>query len=274
MRSLLNQEDLDQTKADSDSGNSSSRIVKLDSGKNALWFLSPVYDYGYVHWINFDSGQTRVFVCAGDKDGKGWQPDECMLCEYVRGMYGEARETGNKREAEGIKIHASKARAKFEASFIVAKGEVVRQKVKSGGKAKVISVPAFDSDELEIGILRLSKAQFDTFTGLLDSDKFPHIGSLEDLMNRPFIFDKRRHDKKDQYETVKCIPWPRKMEMPEDIEWDADDFDLSALYTVDTGKIEDAASELTGDTNDEDEGTTDITDEEFFDDDDFEDDDV
>lgn len=276
MKSLLSQEDNEQTAVDSDSGSSSSRIVKLDSGRNALWILSPNYEYGYVHWVQFEDGKRKPIVCAGGPDGKGWQPDECMLCDFIKSKYAEARDTDNKREAEGIKNYANRMSAKFEIVFIAAKGEMLREKTKINGKTKIVNVPAFDTDELEIGLLRLSNAQYRNMMKLVSDDAFPYIRSEKDLLNRAIIFDKRKRGK-DNFETVECRPGSKKpMKMPGDIEWDADDFNLESMFEIDTEAIEESVAELSG-------GSEDIDDEEFYDDedvdvddddDDFEDDDL
>ena len=273
MKSLHNEEDVDQTLSDSDS-RSSSKIIKLDDGDTAIWILSPIYNDGYVHWAEMDDKKRVRVVCAGGIEGAGWTPEECIACDFVRTKYGKAREAANKREAEGIKNYAGRLRAKFEATFIAAKGSMITHRVRRDGKYKDVVVPKFDTDDLEIGFLQLSTAQYRSLVAVKDNYDF--IKSFKDCTNRPMVFNKKQRGK-DIYKTVEVRPGSRKpQELPEEVEWSEDDFDLSPFYEVNVEKIEEVIAMLNDD-NSDDEEDVDIDDSKFYkedddDDDDFEDD--
>ena len=269
MKSLFNEEDVDQSLEDGDTGGGSSKIIKFDDGDNPIYILSPTHDYGFVHWVELDEKRRARVVCSGGKEGKGWAHEECMLCDFVRSKYAEARESNNKAEAEGLKNFAGRIKAKFEVSMIAAKGEMVRHGIRDKrGKRKYVWVPTFDTDDLAVGILQMSFAQYKSFIGLKDSDDFPYIKTLKQLADRPIIFDKKQRGQ-DKYKTVQCRPGSRKpVELPEEVEWDEEEYKIDEIYNIDMERIEEIVEELSGVSNDDDDDDSDIDDSEFYSDDD------
>ena len=280
MRSLYNEEDVERT-IDEGDNRSGVRRISLDKGDNAIWILSPKQANGFKHWVNTGEGRRPV-VCAGGPEGEGWAPDECMLCDFIKSQFAAAREASNAREAEGIKTFAKGLKANASISMIAAKGEIriMRRRNKKTKKFRDIAVPVFDTEALTVGVLQMSNAQYKNFIGLVKDDEYPFIKKLRNLTDRPIIFDKRKRGD-DRMETVRCRPGTKvAMDLPDEIEWDEEDFDLEADYEIDVDRIEEVVAELTGDTDDDD---TEDEDETFYDDDgededddddDFEDDDV
>ena len=261
MRSLYNEEDVERT-IDEGDNRSGVKRVSLDTGENAIWILSPKQANGFRHWVGAGKNRRPV-ICAGGPEGEGWAPDECMLCDFIKSQYAASREASNAREAEGIKTFANGMRANASISMIAAKGEIriMRRRNKKTKKFRDIAVPVFDTDASTVGILNLTNAQYKNFIGLVKDDEYPYIKKLRNLTDRPIIFDKRKRGD-DRMETVKCRPGTKvAMDLPDEIEWDEEDFDLEAEYEIDVDRIEEVVAELTGDTDDDD------VDETFYDDD-------
>ena len=272
--SLHDQESVDSTLDYSTNKGVGQKIVKIEKGDNAIWILTPAYNAGYVHWYRNEQGQRRRVVCAGGLEGEGWSPEECLLCELAAGKFAEARETSDKIESAGIKEAARDVKGKFEATLIVAKGEmrIIRKKVK--GKVKDIAVPVFDTDEMEIGLVNLTARQYEAYCDLLQNEKYPYMKSPKDRTNRPIIFNKKKRGN-DSFESLVCRPATKNpQDKPDEIleAYDEGDFDVDAPYEIDMEKIEEAVDALTDDDG-EDEDDVELEDSEFYEDEDDEEDD-
>ena len=171
---------------------------------------------------------------------------------------------GETKAVKRLREHASQMRARYEAAFIGAKGEFVKEK-KNGKK---VNVPDFE--EGEVGILPMTRTQFESFTGLRKDEKFKFMKGPQDLVNRVIVADKAKRGGSD-YATIEFIP-SSHISDPPDLEYDEDDFDLDARYEIDEDIIEKIMLALDGD--DEDDDGLDMDEEDFnLDDDDDDDDD-
>ena len=213
---------------------SGSNVLKIPEGKTPIYLLSGEYQDGYVHWVNIAGNITRV-VCLGGVEGRGWAPDECPICKYVAEMYGKAKklEESHGKEDKRVKALRKKAgrlRAKYEAHFVAAKGELVREKTGSGKKR---FVPDFE--DCDVGILSCTKQQFEDLTSIRKSEKYPFMNGGKDLLNRPIVVDKRKRGDS-IYATSEFIPSKRTSDL--DVDYDEDELGLDSDFEIDEESAE------------------------------------
>ena len=266
-KQLDNDQDVKQSL---DSMESDGKTLKIKEGRTPVYILDSTYEDGYIHWI----GGKRI-VCAGGLEGRGWAPDVCACCKKVEAAFKKAKqlEGKSKKAAEKTRGTARGARAKYEAQFLAAVGELVVMKdPKTGNKRKVP-----DFDEARVGILPFTAKQFEDFTGLRSNENFPQIEGPEDLLNRVIILDKKKRGES-KYPTIEYIPAKSPSDPPE-IEYDRDEFDLAESFIIDEeavingAKLFDAPAVRTEDvdSNDDEEENVDNyeADEDDFDEDDI-----
>ncbi len=237
-RSLDSEEDISGSVEDSSSYDSS--YVKLETGPNPIVILVRSYSDGYKHWIELPDGSTAVVVCAGGLEGKGFAPDECSLCKLAQSNYKrgkELRNRGNKKEGNALKDEGNNIRANYSATFVVAKGQLVIERI----KGKKVKLPDFEG--AEIGLLSLSQKQYKDLVGLRDDDDYKFIESGADLLHRTLMFIKTKKSPKSRYETVEIKPGKKTVKISVDKD------DLKELfkageesYVVDEERVE----EVTG----------------------------
>lgn len=223
------------------------RILKIGEGKTPVYLLSDDYADGYVHWTTLPDGGRKRLVCLGGLEGKGWAPDNCPLCQMTASIYKKAKAAegqGNKDLAETIRRRASGMRAKYEAHFLAVKGEMVKEK---RGDKKVF-VPDFE--EGTVGLLSMTKQQFEQFTGLRSNPEYPFMKGSQDLVNRVFVLDKAKREGS-SFATTLFIPSKHVSDAP-DVEYEAAEFeDMEADFETDADAM-DSAVELLAAVEDED----------------------
>jgi len=251
-----------------DSMETQGNILRIPEGRTPVYILNSEYADGYAHWVKAKGGgvSPRV-VCAGGVEGKGWVPEECPICALVAALYKKAKSIeakhGETDEVKTLRKSASNIRAKYEAHFLAVKGELVKERVKGGKKM----VPDFEDGQ--VGILSLTRQQFEDFVYLRKSDKLPFMKDGEDLTNRIIVLDKRKRGKS-TYATTEFIPSKRTSDPP-DLEYDEEEFDLEEDFEVDEDDLENAA-DLSRKSKDDDDDDFEDDDVDFEDDDDDDDD--
>jgi len=248
-KDLTNEEDVEQSVADAE-GSSRGNNLKIPEGKTPVFILKSDYADGYVHWVNLPEGPSRA-VCGCTEDHKGWDPENCPLCKVTAKLYGQAKKLENEEGKDDpavkkIRARANRMRSKYEAHFLAVVGELVKEKV---GPGKFVWSPDFD--DAKVGILSMTRQQFNDFTALRNSpDKFPFMKGPADLCNRAIVLEKSKKGNS-EFATIEFIPSKRSSDPPE-VEYEEDDFDLDADFEVDGERLE-KMSELLG----EEEGETD-----------------
>jgi hypothetical protein len=238
-KKITNDEDI-QESADSFESQGGKNL-KIPEGKTPVYFLSEDYADGYVHWVTLPDGGRKRLVCLGGLEGKGWQPDDCPICGLVARLYKTAKDAEKKDgETSGVRALRKRAgglRAKYEAHFLVAKGEMVKEKNKEGRK---VFVPDFEDST--VGILSMTKQQYELFTGLRSNESYPFMKGAPDLVNRIIVLDKAKRGESN-FATTEFIPARAKSDPPE-VEYDADDFDLEEDFVVEEEEVSSAAELL------------------------------
>ncbi len=200
-----------------------SHIIKFNKDEKApIYLLKSQFTDGYAHWVPVPSGDVVRVPCVGGAAGGGRAPDECPICKYVGDLYKQASQArGGKSDA--LRQKASKMRGSYEIYFIAAKGST--NIVKLEGNKRTTKV---EFDNPQVGVLRLTKAQYTTLRGL--PTKFDYITSNKDLFNRYIMVDKQvRND--DDYASIEFIPAKKPTERP-DVEI-PEDVDISELFEID-----------------------------------------
>jgi hypothetical protein len=242
-KDLTNEEDVEQSVADAEGGKQGNNL-KIPEGKTPVYILKSDYADGYVHWVNLPEGPSRV-VCGCAEDHKGWDPENCPLCKVTAKLYGQAKKLENEEGKDApavkkIRARANRIRSKYEAHFLAVVGELVKEKV---GPGKFVWSPDFD--DAKVGILSMTRQQFNDFTALRNSpDKFPFMKGAADLCNRAIVLEKSKKGNSD-YATTDFIPSKRSSDPPE-VEYEEDDFDMDSDFEVDGERLEKIA-ELVGD---------------------------
>jgi hypothetical protein len=250
-KDLTNEEDVQQSLADSE-GSRGSSILKIPEGRTPVYILKSDYSDGYAHWVQLPEGPSRV-VCSADEDHKGWDPQNCPLCKATAKLYGLAKQAENKEgkddpQAKRLRQTANRMRAKYEAHFLAAQGELVKEKVAPG---KYVYAPDFS--EAKVGVLSMTRQQYNDFTAVRSSpDKFPFMKGPEDLVNRAIVLSKAKRQGSD-FATIEFIPAKRPMDPPE-VEYEEDDFDLDADFEADPERVAKMAEMLEGVENSDDAG--------------------
>jgi hypothetical protein len=233
-KNLLSEEDVQST-IDS-MGGSTSKVFKFDENKHTPVFLMcSRYQSGHVHYVELPGGGCQRIVCASEK----FDPTSCKLDGICLENYREAKRLesdGDPVAGKRLRDATNKMRRVFAAEFIAVKGEMITTKDSKTGKKTEVA----DFEDGEVGILSLSEAQFQDFTGLVNSAEYPYMKSFADLFNRAIIVDKRKREKagkKALYPTTKFIPSANTSPKPK-IEYNEDEFNLDSDFEVDLEKIE------------------------------------
>lgn len=220
VKDFMNDEDIKES--DSMTKDKSFNIKIKEGEKAPIYFLKSQFADGYSHWVQTSSGDKVRVPCCGGAQGGGRAPDECPICKYVNDLYNRASKT-NEREAKSLREEAKDMRASYEMYFIAAKGSETVVKIE-GNKHKT----KIDFEDPQVGLLRLSKAQYDTLRGL--TTKYSFLVSNADLFKRYIILDKQvRND--DSWATLEMIPAEKPMRKP-DVEI-PEDVTLDGLFDVD-----------------------------------------
>jgi hypothetical protein len=253
-KSLTDEDDIQGSLDGSANQEGGGKNLKIPEGKTPIHILSEDYADGYIHWAKLPDGSLKRLACLGGLEGHGWVPDTCPLCGVVAQLYKQAKslekEEGETAEVKKLRKKAFDLRAKYEAHFLAAVGELVREKdAKTGNK---IFVPEFDQGK--VGILSMTRQQYENFTALRNSESFEFMKGPEDLINRVIILDKAKRDGS-AFATIEFIPSKRQSESPK-IEYEADDFDLEEDFELDEDTCNEVV-ELIGSFDEEDDSPTD-----------------
>ena len=250
------------------------RTLTIPEGKTPVYFLSGSYADGYIHWVSLPDGSRVRVVDPDGLEGRGWTPDTNPITKYCQTLYKEAKaaeDAGQEKKAKALRARAGQMKPRYEARFLVAVGELVRVKKKDGSKG---FEPDFEG--AKVGILALTRKQFDDFVALRKSERYPFIKSPQNLLDRPIILDKRKRDDA-MFATIEFIPSRHPMDPP-DVEYDADDFDLDSDYEADEEQVAKLAKLLRGAAKDDDDDEVELDtadddddlDDDFLDDEDAE----
>lgn len=200
-----------------------SSIIRIkDDEKAPIYLLDSKYSDGFSHWVKVSSGDSVRVPCCGGIEGGGRAPDDCPICKYVTDLYNRASKAKG-REAEALRKEAGDMRASYEIYFVAAKGS--ENVVKIEGTKHITKV---EFDDPQIGLIRLSKAQYNTFRSI--PTKYPYIVGFKDLFNRYIIFDKKVRDE-DDWATVEMIPAKKPTPKP-DVEI-PEEITIEGLFDVD-----------------------------------------
>lgn len=252
-KSLTDEDDI-QESLDGSATQEGGKNLKIPEGKTPIYILSEDYADGYIHWAKLPDGTIKRLACLGGLEGHGWVPDTCPICGVVAQLYKQAKsiekEEGETAEVKKLRKKASDLRAKYEAHFLTAAGELVREKDAKTGEKKF--VPEFDQGK--VGILSMTRQQYENFTALRNSESFEFMKGPEDLINRVIILDKAKRDGS-TFATIEFIPSKRQSDAP-DIEYEADDFDLEKDFELDEDTCNEVV-ELIGSFDEDDDSPTD-----------------
>lgn len=257
-KSLDNDDDVENSLESSKNERSDGHFLRLKEGKHALYFLSNDYAEGYVHWVSTPEGARRV-VCSGGLDGKGWAADTCPICAEVANLFKKAKKHEDSHGKDNavtnkLRKRARNFRAKYEAHFLAAAGTFIR--VKQG--TEKIWEPDFD--DAKVGILSLSREQYENFTALRNSEQYPFMKGGADLTNRVIVYDKAKRDDS-TFATVEFKP-AKKPSDPPDVEYDESEFDLEEAFVIDEEEVEKMSIVITSPSVDDDADYEDEDDEE------------
>ena len=231
------------------------RSITIDIGKTPIYILTAKYEFGFIHWVKLGTANVPV-VCAAGKDGGGFAPDDCQLCEKTAGHYKAAKKLEKAKKPEAAAKEKKKGndiRAKWAAQFIVAKGEFVKTLIQGVKK----DIPNFD--DVEVGILSMTQKQYQDLIDLRDDDDYPYVKSGEDLINRMLLLDKAKRKAKgkkklSRYPTIVIKPAKRPTDPPvvfDDLE-DKDELLqlMEDSFSVDTEAVDRVYKALTDDSED------------------------
>lgn len=243
MKSLSNDADVQQSQEMIEGGNFDSQILKIkEDVPTAIYLLNKgAYVDGYVHWATVDGNRARI-PCMGGDEGKGFAPRDCDLCQLALDYYQEAKNTNDPKEADRLKQLGNDIRAKYEAQFLAVKGEMAID------VANQKRVPFYGGNLGEVGILSLTKAQFEALMGCLDQQKYPFMKSKKDLVNRTLIFEKTKVDN-NRYATTFIKPYETAHDVPQ-VEYNPEDFDFESAFKVDAKLTEQTIRALNGEQSD------------------------
>jgi hypothetical protein len=208
MQSLSKKEDIDSTLSLFEQR---TQNVTIPKEKTPWYILSPEFKTGFRHWIQLSNGNKIPVPCKGGNDGKGFAPDVCPFCKKSLEYYQKAKmllQRGREKQSEKLKEAGNSIRSTFSALFHAVRGvKVLEMQTTKTGKKKVL-VPYFedidedDENSVEVGILSLSQAQFENFTGMIGSEEYPFIKSGDDLTNRVIWTQKKKTSKKKRFPEV------------------------------------------------------------------------
>jgi hypothetical protein len=243
-KKLTNDKDVQSTQKSFDTN---SKILKFDENtKSPIYILDDGYEEGFVHWVALPDGRRARIVCGGGMEGKGFDPTNCKICNYLVEGYREARalEAEDPKEADKMRKTLNQMRANYSAEFRAVKGELLKIKDPKTG-AKTLSP---DFDEYVVGILALTEPQFNSLIALVGSDNYPWMKTNADLLNRVLILDKRKRNKQGKdakFPSVEFQPLKNQSDLPK-IEYDKDELDTTKDFEIDEEKIEKAFNLLNG----------------------------
>jgi len=261
MKDFYNDKD---TKESQEALESGGKILTIDQGKTPIYVLESGYEDGYVHWVRVKGQGSQRVVCGGGLEGKGFAPDECGLCKHSMDIFAEARElddAGKTSRAAKVRQQGNDLRAKYEAHFLVIKGEVVKIKDQKTGKKRAVA----DYEDGKVGVLAMTKRQYQDFLALLNGEKYPYVETKKDLLNRSIILDKAKRGDA-MYATIEFVPSRNKTNKPE-VEYKVEDF-LTDVFVIDTEQIDKAVALLSGSgvAHEDDAGEDDFEDDDILDD--------
>lgn len=266
-RSLGSQEDVVAGREAAEGGGGRN-FLSIPDTKTPWYILSMDFSDGYNHWLEMPNGRKQRVVCMAEPELKGWDPDNCPICEYMLGRYNEARDVraqGEGKQADEIKGDTNEMRAKFEAHFIAVRGQRVLIKTAQGKKAWGSDFDMEDDEsKVEVGVLSLSQAQFLGLTDMIEDENIAFIKSGDDLCNRVVWTEKikqgRRRFKEVRWSASKIKSDPPEVEVPEELSV-GDDFEpdeelMSKVYSFIVGEdaediADDEEVEVEGDSEDE-----------------------
>lgn len=252
VKSLGNREDI-KTSREAVSDQSGQSFLKIPDKKTPFYLLDLEYRDGFAHWVELPNGRKMRVVCSGDLEKGGFDPENCLMCDYVMNMYKDAkvlRDEGDEGKADKLKKRANDMRGKYEAHMLAVRGE--REIVREGGKKKVVA--NFDTDDadadVEVGILGLSHSQFEKLSGLIDDEDVPHVKEGADLGNRVIWSKKEKKAGKGKGQTFTEVSWTadsKKTPKPE-LEYDSesDELNIEADFDVNLAEVKKVYAQLTG----------------------------
>ena len=241
MKSLSKEEDIQSTRKAMEQ--EPSWYLSIPDKKTPWYFINLDYADGFVHWYD-SGGLARRVVCAGGLDGKGFATDDCSLCAYVLELYQEAKrlkEDGQTARATQMKDRANRLHGKAEVQFKVIRGQRTLMKTKDGKEW----IADWDMEEEDstagTGIISMSEAQFDGFTGMIKGEHSTFIESGDDLGTRVMWTAKERRKRKGggKYNAVVWSADEEESEIPDVvIEEELLEMDLGKNFVVDFDEVD------------------------------------
>lgn len=253
MKNLGKSEDIQDTSAALEGGGQS-LFLSIPDSKTPWRLLELNYSNFFSHWYEGQQGRRSV-VCAGGVDGKGFDTENCPICEHTLELYQEGKRL---RDVEGktdagnrLKDRANNIRGKFTAVLKVIRGQYVLIKDAKGRK---VTEADFELDPdnvdstVEVGYLSLSEAQWLGLTGLINGEHSSFITDGADL-GKHVLFTKkeRRKGKTTKYTAVVWGAEEEEVEFPNiDIPNEIAEKNLDDFSTIDFDEVSKVAAFLTG----------------------------
>jgi hypothetical protein len=257
--SLSNKKDIQDTRKLFE--NNSMGGISIPKEKTPWFFLSPDYKSVYRHWLHLSNGNVIPVPCEGSKEGRGFAPNECRYCKRTLELYNKAKaakQHGNVKKEKMFREAGNSLRASFSALFHAVKGNRILERVKTEGGYKKLWQATFEDiegsedeegDAIEVGILALSKAQFENFTDLIGNPDLPYITTGDDLCNRVIWTQKKKKGKKKFPEVIWSAD--KKTREAPDVEIPEDQKDLEEFVKMTKEEFEKVWKDFCADTGKE-----------------------
>lgn len=252
MGSLTNNLDVENTLKSFSANDKQSMFVRIPKERTPWMFWSAEYYKLYQHWVDGDNGRYSV-ACAGGNEGKGWAPDVCAICRYVKDVYAHSRalaSSGRAQESDNVKKKGNTIRAKASVLFKVVRGQYVTEVVQETGKRRRVAyfTPGEgEENTCELGLLGLTKAQFEKLIGLRNApDTAAFIKDGSDYLNHVFWTEKRQSGNS-SFEVVHWGAEPQITELSSvSISKELQELNLESLGIVNSDDMKRAIEGLTG----------------------------
>lgn len=277
-RSLGNQEDVARTSKAAE-GHGGQQFLSIPDAKTPWRLLSLDYADSFVHWVEV-SGNRRPVRCGGGIEGEGFKPDDCPICQHMLGLYQDAkalRADGDEAKADKLKNHANEMRGQLQVVMKAIRGQYALMKdPKTKKKYRVADWDMEDSEtNVEVGLLSLSKAQWEGLTGLIGGEDTPFIESPEDLLSHTLFTEKERRKGRTgaKYSAVVWGAEEEESEMPDiEIPEEVEKANLDDFCEIDREELAQVYQALSGQTIEDPEEDEEVEMEEDSDDDDVDED--
>lgn len=256
-KSLTNREDVESTSKAAEGGHASP-FLSIPDTRTPWYLLGLDYADSFVHWVDTDQGR-RAVRCGGGVEGEGFKPDKCPICEYMLELYQDAkalRADGEEAKADKLKNRANSLRGKLQVVMKAIRGQYALIKnAKTGKKSRVADWDTEDDDSnVEVGLLSLSKAQWEGLVGMINGEDTPFITEPEDLANRVLYTNKERRKGSSgmKYSAVVWGAEEEESDMPDvEIPKEVEEINLDDFCEIDTDELASVYTLLTGETVEE-----------------------